>query len=380
MNRSYSRRELYALGEPLGDSATYRKAGGLVSWRRWRWRWKCSTAPDKTTQVAELPEWARPYAKDTLAKGAALTDINQNPYQTYGGNRIAGFSATLQQTVVPRRCQHAAIPAGGYMGSDLAAAAGIGALGTNYQAGQFTNLFQDPGRFRPGQFSMSQVGAPNLQNFQMGPAERVRTQSLTRPGSAEQYTSPDMQNVVDIQKREAASASLVFKAHNNRRKPVRRRCFWRQGGMPSCGRSVSAISVNRWATSKPQEVKPHSNRLNNNSTLNSKLVYKHNKLISRPVLLLGVKTLAQDLAFNSLAQDKIYSLNWQINKHSNKHKVRRNNHASTVLVRGYKLLDSALNTDKLPNNWVSSLVSMVLVLVCKDFKPPCQARRPAWVS
>jgi hypothetical protein len=30
MNRSYSRRELYALGEPLGDSATYRKAGGLV--------------------------------------------------------------------------------------------------------------------------------------------------------------------------------------------------------------------------------------------------------------------------------------------------------------------------------------------------------------
>ena len=28
---SYSRRQLYALGEPLGDSATYRKAdGGLV--------------------------------------------------------------------------------------------------------------------------------------------------------------------------------------------------------------------------------------------------------------------------------------------------------------------------------------------------------------
>ena len=28
---SYSRRQLYALGEPLGDSATYRKAdGGLI--------------------------------------------------------------------------------------------------------------------------------------------------------------------------------------------------------------------------------------------------------------------------------------------------------------------------------------------------------------
>lgn len=44
------------------------------------------------TSVTDLPEWARGYAKDTLAKGAALTDINQNKYQTYGGDRTAGFS------------------------------------------------------------------------------------------------------------------------------------------------------------------------------------------------------------------------------------------------------------------------------------------------
>jgi len=28
----------------------------------------------------ELPEWAKPYAKDIMAKGQALTDVNQNPY------------------------------------------------------------------------------------------------------------------------------------------------------------------------------------------------------------------------------------------------------------------------------------------------------------
>jgi len=54
--------------------------------------------PSTTTQTTELPEWARPYAKNLLAKGSALTDINQNPYQQYGGNRIAGFSPMQMQS------------------------------------------------------------------------------------------------------------------------------------------------------------------------------------------------------------------------------------------------------------------------------------------
>ena len=47
------------------------------------------------TQISELPEWARGYAKSTLEKGAALSD---KPYQTYGGDRIAGFSPLQQQS------------------------------------------------------------------------------------------------------------------------------------------------------------------------------------------------------------------------------------------------------------------------------------------
>ena len=80
----------------------------------------------------ELPEWAKPYAKDILAKGQALTDVNQNPYQTYGQERIAGFSPMQQQamqnaqgmTVAPQTAQ----------GSGLAYGAGLGGLGMAMQA------------------------------------------------------------------------------------------------------------------------------------------------------------------------------------------------------------------------------------------------------
>jgi len=50
------------------------------------------------TQTQELPAWARGYAKDLLAKGQALTDISKNPYQTYGGDRVADFSNLQKQS------------------------------------------------------------------------------------------------------------------------------------------------------------------------------------------------------------------------------------------------------------------------------------------
>jgi len=165
-------------------------------------------APSQTqTTTAELPEWARGYAKDTLYNASQLTDINQNPYKQYEAPRIAGFSPMQQQAMQGAANMGPASQLG--TGTDLATAAGMGALGANYQAGQFGNQFQAPGQYQPGQFSMSQVEAPNLQNFQMDPAERVRTQSFNRPGSAEAYMSPYMQNVVDIQKREAQRQSGI---------------------------------------------------------------------------------------------------------------------------------------------------------------------------
>lgn len=52
-----------------------------------------------TTQTStSVPTWAQGYMKDVLAKGAALTDTRQNPYQTYGAQRIAGFTPLQQQS------------------------------------------------------------------------------------------------------------------------------------------------------------------------------------------------------------------------------------------------------------------------------------------
>jgi hypothetical protein len=170
MKRSYSRRELYALGEPLGDSATYRKAGGLVLGDGGGGGGSAPAPADKTTQTVELPEWARPYAQSTLAKGAALTDINQNPYQQYGGNRIAGFTPMQQQAFQGAANMQPSQQLG--TGSDLATAAGIGALGTNYQGGKFSG----------GTFGQDAA------NF---------------------YMNPYQQNVIDIGKREAARQSGI---------------------------------------------------------------------------------------------------------------------------------------------------------------------------
>jgi hypothetical protein len=99
-----------------------------------------SSAPASQTQVSDLPDWAKPYAKETLGKGQALTDINQNPYQTYKGERVAGFSPMQQQSF-----QGAAEmqPSGlGAQAGQMAGAATMGALGTSYdpyRMGQFTS-------------------------------------------------------------------------------------------------------------------------------------------------------------------------------------------------------------------------------------------------
>ena len=125
---SYSRRQLYAMGEPLGESATYRKVnGGLVLGGGGS---SAPAAPSNTTststQTTDLPDWAKGYAKDTLAKGAALTDVNQNPYQTYSGARIAGFSPMQQQAFQGAQDMTVAPQVG--TGTGLSVGAGLGGL------------------------------------------------------------------------------------------------------------------------------------------------------------------------------------------------------------------------------------------------------------
>jgi len=77
--------------------------------------------------TTELPEWAKPYAKDILAKGQALTDVNQNPYQTYNQDRIAGFSPMQQQAM--QGAQNMTVAPQTAQSSGLAYGAGLGGLG-----------------------------------------------------------------------------------------------------------------------------------------------------------------------------------------------------------------------------------------------------------
>jgi len=156
---NYSRKQLYAAGEPLGECVT-RKEGGRIIYGGGG-----SPAPSSSqTQISELPEWAKGYAKDTLAKAGALTDISQNPYKPYEANRIAGFSP-LQEQAQKQAAGMQTSGATGF-GTQLAGAAGLGALGARYD---------------PTQFQADQFGGD----------------------AAQQYMSPYMQNVVDIQQREA---------------------------------------------------------------------------------------------------------------------------------------------------------------------------------
>jgi hypothetical protein len=158
---SYSRRQLYALGEPLGDSVT-RAEGGRIVYGDGGGGGGSQT--QQTTQTTDLPDWAKPYAKNILAKGEALTDISQNPYQTYGGDRTADFGELQNTAMTGAKTMAPASQLGAATG--LAGMAGMGALGTNYQAGRFSG----------GQFGNR---------------------------AAEQYMNPYMQNVVDVQQREA---------------------------------------------------------------------------------------------------------------------------------------------------------------------------------
>lgn len=187
MRTSYSRRELYAFGEPLGDSATYLKTdGGLVLGDGGGGGGSSAPATQSSTQTAELPEWARGYAKDTLAKGAALTDVSQNPYQTYTGERIAGFSPMQQQAMQNAQGMSVAPQIG--QATAASTMAGLGGLGVAGQANPYGFQNQVGGYMNP---YMNQILAPQLaeanRNYDIGATKQqsAATQAGAFGGSRE---------------------------------------------------------------------------------------------------------------------------------------------------------------------------------------------------
>ena len=110
----------------------------------------CSPSPAPAAEqkaVTELPEWAKPYGKDILAKGAALTDVNQNPYQTYNQERLAGFSPMQQQAMQNAQGMTAAPQIG--QGTAAAVGAGLGGASVAGQANPYGFQSQVGGYMNP---------------------------------------------------------------------------------------------------------------------------------------------------------------------------------------------------------------------------------------
>jgi hypothetical protein len=168
---SYSRRQLEAFGEPLGDSVT-RKEGGRIIYGGGG---SSSGGSSTQTQVTDLPDWAKPTAQKQLGLAESVTDINQNPFQSFGGVKDAsgkqiGFDPSKVVAGMDPMQQRAYQGAGNLQTSpELGAAAGL--MGT--ATGRALGTQYDP--YATGQFG-AQAG---------------------------QYMDPYMQNVVNIQQREA---------------------------------------------------------------------------------------------------------------------------------------------------------------------------------
>ena len=115
-------------------------------------------AQPTSTSTTTIPEYAQPYAERLLGKAEAATEA---PYQTYGGERLAGETAL--QTQARGSVAGMQTPGQFAAGTGLSAAGGLGALGAGQQ---YLNM-------------------------------------ATSPGFQQAFMSPYMQNVVDVQKQEA---------------------------------------------------------------------------------------------------------------------------------------------------------------------------------
>ncbi len=157
-------------------------------------------------QIGFAPQLA-PYGESVLA---GMAKAVEQPYESYAdwaqkyglsGDQVARFSDLQNQS--------------------FQGAQNLGVNGYSQNAAQgISNLSAQAGntQYNPYQFGFNQVSAPGLQNYQLqgpanvqgpGAAQQVGTQSFTGQGTAEQYMNPYMQNVVDIQKREAQRQSGI---------------------------------------------------------------------------------------------------------------------------------------------------------------------------
>jgi hypothetical protein len=191
-----------------------------------------------TTNVLGYPtDTIQKYSESTMGRAAELAGKNYQSYADWAkahgltGDQVQAFTDLQTGSFTGAKNL-------GQEGFSKTAATGIEGLAkkageTAYNSTEFNNQFQAPQNlgYTANTFQANQMGnvrdvsatgydaptmnaaqtgySPQLQNYQMGPAERVNTQSFAQPGSADAYMSPYMQNVVEAQKREAMRQSGI---------------------------------------------------------------------------------------------------------------------------------------------------------------------------
>ena len=140
-----------------------------------------------TVYQSTLPEYARPYFENIMER---TRSVSEQPYAPYTGDRLAGLNS-LQTSAINNL--------GNYGGNS-------GAYGTaSGMVAQGANMFGNIANSGPGAYGLNNGTRSGFENFS-GPqtvgAERAGVGMWDQP-TADQYMSPYMRNVTDIQKREA---------------------------------------------------------------------------------------------------------------------------------------------------------------------------------
>jgi hypothetical protein len=193
--KHYSRRELYALGEPLGESVTQAKVGGGRIYGGGGSGGGGGGQPTQNTTVnTNIPEYAKPYVESMLGaaqKQAYKYDdagniVGFQPYIPYGATvdpKTGGITNTAQQQA-------------------QAAVAGFSPM--QEQAFKQVAGMQVPGQYGVGsQFAgAGGMGAANIAQQAAGIGQGYYGMA-TNPFAQQAFMSPYMQNAVDVQKQEA---------------------------------------------------------------------------------------------------------------------------------------------------------------------------------
>lgn len=190
------------------------------------------SAPSAPTQQTitqnTIPEQLMPTALRLLGRVEALTDVNKVPYQVYGGQRMAGLNPLQQQAY-----EGTAALGPSSQTSQATGFAGLAGLQAQQLAGSYQPM-RERQFYQPMDVSYMGVQAPELQQYQMSDPRQVQGQgyeqiSMAAPervgigqlqqyqmagpervqaekfgaGTAREYMSPYMQDVVEQQKQAA---------------------------------------------------------------------------------------------------------------------------------------------------------------------------------